>query len=202
MLYAIAHVIKDKFGFLWELVEWGNASVFAMLHKSQLKQIDLILASISDDYMFRTARVEDTEKLVTFFDNQPRNAFDFFKPHDFDTKSVEHIIKNRAFLTFLVLKDDAIVGYFFLRCFMNGKCFRGKIVHKDWQGRGIAKLMGMAMTKIAKHLGCRMFGSISPDNYASLASAKASNLIKVHKTLENGYHYIEFLPKENDDLTK
>ena len=102
-------------------------------------------------------------------------------------------------MTFVVECGDSIVGYFFLRCFVNGKCFRGKIVHKDWQGRGIAKLMGVAMTKVAQHLNLRMFGSISPENYASMASAKASNDIKIHKTLENGYYYIEFLPKKENN---
>ena len=58
--------------------------------------------------------------------------------------------------------------------------------------------MGVAMTKVAQHLNLRMFGSISPENYASMASAKASNDIKIHKTLENGYYYIEFLPKKVD----
>ena len=109
------------------------------------------------------------------------------------------MVKNKSFLTFVVLKDDVTVGYFFLRCFVNGKCFRGKIVHKDWQGRGIAKLMGMAMTKVSQHLDLCMFGSISPENYASMASAKASNDIKVHKILENGYYYIEFSPKKVDN---
>ena len=93
--------------------------------------------------------------------------------------------------------DQTIVGYFFLRCFINGKCFRGKIVDKNWQGRGIAKQMGIVMTKVSQALGMRMFGSISPENYASLASAKASNEIKIHQTLDNGYYYIEVLPKQD-----
>ena len=32
-----------------------------------------------------------------------------------------------------------------------------------------------------------------------MASAKASNDIKVHKILENGYYYIEFSPKKVDN---
>ena len=111
---------------------------------------------------------------------------------------IQKILKNKAFQTFVVTEHDMIVGYFFLRSFINGKCFRGKIVDKDCQRRGIAKLMGVAMTKVAQHLDLRMFGSISPENYASMASAKASNDIKIHKTLENGYYYIEFLPKKSE----
>ena len=29
MLYELAHVIKERWGFLWDMVEWGNAEMFA-----------------------------------------------------------------------------------------------------------------------------------------------------------------------------
>lgn len=199
MLYEVAHIIKERFLFLWKVVEWGNAALFYLMHKKKLIEVNSVLELLSNDYRFRTTTEEDVEKLVVFFAHQPEEAFEFFKPHRFDGKAIRKVVKNKAFLTFVVLKDGVIVGYFFLRCFVNGKCFRGKIVHKDWQGRGIAKLMGRAMTKVAQHLDLCMFGSISPENYASMASAKASNDIKVHKTLGNGYYYIEFLPKKVDN---
>ena len=198
MIYEIAHIIKDRFTFLWDMVEWGNASLFAILYGKKMAGLDAVLASISTDFHFRTAKESDVKNLVDFFARQPERAFEFFKPHEFDEKAVRKVIKNKAFLTFVVSSGNQIVGYFFLRSFVNGKSFRGKIVDKDWQGRGIAKLMGVAMTKVSQHLGLRMFGSISPENFASMASAKASNNIKVLKTLENGYYYIEFLPKPND----
>jgi len=43
----------------------------------------------------------------------------------------------------------------------------------------------------------RVFGTISPENYASLASSKAVNEVRIVETLENGYYYIEYLPKKN-----
>ena len=199
MLYEIAHIIKNRFLFLWKVVEWGNATLFYLMHKKKLMEINSVLEQVSNVYRFRTTTEEDVKKLVDFFARQPEEAVEFFKPHGFDGKAIREVVKNKSFLTFVVLKDDVTVGYFFLRCFVNGKCFRGKIVHKDWQGRGIAKLMGMAMTKVSQHLDLCMFGSISPENYASMASAKASNDIKVHKILENGYYYIEFSPKKVDN---
>ena len=51
------------------------------------------------------------------------------------------------------------------------------------------------MNKIITLLKVRLFGSISPDNYASLASTKAVNDIRIIKTLDNGYYYVEYLPK-------
>lgn len=180
---------------MWDVIEWGNSAIFSIVNCKKLAVLNDVIKSVSNEYIFRLATIEDTDMLLQFFKEQPESSFCFFKPHGFDENSIKKIIKNKAFLTFVVTKDNTIVGYFFLRCFINGKCFRGKIVHKEWQGRGIAKLMGVAMTRVSLFLKMRMFGSISPDNFASFASAKASNNIKVHKILENGYYYIEFLPK-------
>lgn len=197
MLYKIAHIIKDRFGYIWDFIEWLNATAFNLTHRKQLKKLPQMLTECSGEYQFRLAQPSDIPALVTFFANQPEEAYEFFNPHDFDAKAIKKVIANKAFLTIIVWHDLTIVGYFFLRCFINGKCFRGKIVDKNWQGKGIAKHMGIVMTKVSLALGMRMFGSISPENYASMASAKASNDIKIHQTLGNGYYYIEFLPKQD-----
>lgn len=199
MLYEIAHIIKERCYFLWIILEKFNSSLFYRKHKSKLLELNTILTSINSKFIFKTASESDINGMVNFFKMQPTSAFEFFNPHGFDYNSIKRVVENKSFLTFLVLDKDVIVGYFFLRCYANGKCFRGKIVHKDWQGKGIAKLMGIAMTKVSEHLNLRMFGSISPENYASMASAKASNDIKIHKTLDNGYYYIEFLPKKDKE---
>lgn len=197
MLYKIAHILKAHFGFIWDFIEWLNAMVFCLTHIKQLKTLPQVLARCSGEYQFRLAQASDVPALVSFFANQSEEAYEFFKPHDFNAKAIKKVIANKAFQTIIVWHDQTIVGYFFLRCFINGKCFRGKIVDKNWQGKGIAKQMGIVMTKVSQALGMRMFGSISPENYASLASAKASNEIKIHQTLDNGYYYIEFLPKQD-----
>ena len=197
MLYKLAHILRDKFGFLWNIIEWLNALVFAMTHRAALKKIPELLREFSDKFTLRLAEPTDAVSLATFFAEQPEEAFKFFEPHAFDEKTLLRIIKNRAFLTFLVLDGEKIVGYFFLRCFVNGKSFRGRIVDYRWRNRGIAKLMGATMNKLIVLLHVRLFGSISPDNYASLQSTKAVNDIRVIKTLDNGYYYIEYLPKES-----
>ena len=195
MLYTLAHILRDKFGFLWNIIEWFNALVFAMTHRAALKKIPELLRDFSDKFTLRLAEPADAAPLATFFAEQPEDAFKFFKPHAFDEKTLLKIIKIKAFLTFLVLDGEKIVGYFFMRCFVNGKSFRGKIVDYRYRGKGIAKLQGLAATKVATLLGVRVFGTISPENYASLASSKAVNDTRILKTLDNGYYYIEYLPK-------
>jgi len=198
MLYKLAHILRDRFGFIWNLVECGNALVFALTHKAALKKIPAILQECSGMYTLRVAELADATALATFFAEQPEEAFKFFKPHAFDEKTLSKIIRNRAFLTFLVLDGEKIVGYFFLRCFVNGKSFRGKIVDYRYRGKGIAKLQGLAATKVASALEMCVFGTISPENYASLASSKAVNEVRIVETLENGYYYIEYLPKKDE----
>lgn len=198
MLYELAHFIKERCGFLWDMVEWGNASLFACIHQSKLREIPDILEKCSTRFIIRETSMKDVEPLVKFFNEQPSEAYTFFKPHEFDEQSVKKVIRNKAFLTYIVLDGTTIVGYFFLRCFVNGKCFRGRMVSQTMQGNGLGKLMSYVMGKVAAHLSLRMFCSISPENFASMNSAKANNDMKIIKVLENGYYYIECTPKVND----
>ena len=201
-LYELAHVIKERCGFLWDMVEWGNAELFACLHKTKLRDIPNILEKYSTHFVVRETSILDVKPLVKFFSEQPSDAYTFFKPHGFDEKSVKMVVKNKAFLTYVIVDENTIVGYFFLRSFVNGKCFRGRMVSETMQGKGLGKLMSIAMGEIAAHLELRMFCSISPENYASLHSAKSTNDIKIIKTLENGYYYIECTPKMNNAMHK
>ena len=195
ILYKLAHILRDKFGFLWNIIEWCNAFVFALTHKSALQKIPEVLQECSGQFSLRLTAPTDAATLAKFFAEQPEDAFKFFKPHAFDEKTLLRIIRNKAFLTFLVLDGEKIVGYFFLRCFVHGKCFKGYMVADAYKGLGIAKFEGVAMNKINEVLGLRMFGSISPENPASMAVAKAVNEVKILSSLDNGDYYVEFLPK-------
>ena len=134
-------------------------------------------------------------KLAEFFASQPEDAFRFFKPHDLDEKGIRKVVLNKSFLTFLAMDGDEIVGYFFMRSFVNGKTFKGYMVGIDHRGMGVAGEMGVAMNRVAKELGLRMFKSISPENPASMAVTKKVNDIKIIKTLNNGDMLIECFEK-------
>lgn len=78
MLYEIAHIIKEKFSFLWNMIEWGNAMVFSVMKRNRMKEIPSVLNGCSDVYEIRIADEADVEGLVAFFANQPKEAFTFF----------------------------------------------------------------------------------------------------------------------------
>jgi hypothetical protein len=197
-MYRLVHWLKDTFPFLWEIIEGLNSWFFGIRYGSKLKVGSDYLSTFNGDYQLREANPSDTDTIVRFFKEQPEEAFTFFKPHAFDAKTILKLIKRKSYLFFLVMKDDTMVGYFFLRCFAQGKCFRGKIVDYRWRNKGIAKLMGKASTAVAMKLGLRIFGTISKENVTSMASAAAVNEIRIIKELPNDYVYIEYLPKQND----
>lgn len=195
MLYELAHVIKKRFGFLWDAIEWGNAEVFALMHCRGLKRIPELLTGCSGKYSLRLATMGDIRQLEAFFKAQPRDAFRFFMPHEFDERGIRKVVSNKSFLTFVALDGNEIAGYFFMHSFVNGKTFKGYMVGIDYRGKGVAKEMGLAMNRVAKELNLRMFKSISPENPASLAVTKKVNDIKILKTLDNGDMLIECFEK-------
>ena len=195
MLYEIAHVIKKRFGFLWDAIEWGNAELFALMHRGGMARIPELLAECSGRYQLRLATREDVEQMKAFFEAQPEEAFRFFQPHWFDENGIRKVVINKSFLTFVALDGNEIAGYFFMRSFVNGKTFKGYMVGIDHRGQGVAREMGIAMNRVARELGLRMFKSISPENPASMAVTKKVNDIKIIKTLDNGDMLIECFEK-------
>lgn len=105
MLYEIAHIIKERFGFLWDAIEWGNAEVFALMHRGEMNRIPKLLAECSGRYQLRLATREDVEQMRAFFEAQPEEAFRFFQPHEFDEKSLKRVVTNKSFLTFLAVDN-------------------------------------------------------------------------------------------------
>lgn len=197
MLYEIAHIIKERLSFLWDAIEWGNAELFALIHRKEMKLIPELLAECSGRYQLRVATKEDVELMRAFFDAQPDEAFRFFRPHGFDEKGIMRVINNKSFLTFIAMDGEDIAGYFFMRSFVNRKTFKGYMVGIDHRGQGVAKEMGLAMNRVAKELGLRMFKSISPENPASLGVTNKVNDIKIIKTLNNGDMLVECFEKIN-----
>lgn len=196
MLYEVAHFLRDRVGFLWDAMEWGNSVAFAAVYRKNLKRIPKLLQSLTtENLLVKLAEVKDVAAMAKFFEDQPDESFHFFRPHAFDEKTLRKYVYNRSFLAFLVYHKNQIVGYFFLRCFVNGKCFKGYIVDHRYRRRQIATYEGIVMNQVAALLKLAMFGSISPENEASMAAARAVNDLKIIKTLDGGDLFIEFLPK-------
>ena len=189
---------------MWNLIGYINSFLFGLRYSRYDNAITEILKKYSDGVVvneeplrFEVFGKDNISALVKMFSEQPENAFEFFRPHEFDSQTLRHLAADKSFLAFVVMADKEAVGYFFQRSFFWGKSFRGYMTDCRWQRLGINRLMNLCATEISSLLGLDVFGSISPRNIASMNSAQSANEIRIIKTLDNGDYYVQYLPKKN-----
>ena len=193
-LYHIAHVLRDNFDWLWNLVEKANSWLFILRYGRRLK--DYTFTTIPDGYSLMAMKDVPTDELVAFFSRQPEDTFTFFRPHGFDEKSLRRLQRNLAFLGY-ILRDNAqgeIAGYCFIRSFFHGQGFRGRMVDVNYRGKGLGTAMNKILNEVGFGIGLRLFESVSKDNVASYRSAMSASNVKVVKELPHNELYLEILP--------
>ena len=193
MLYKIAHILRDKLSWLWNIIEWTNGVIFFMKYGKKLKAFSF--TTVPDGYNIVPIKSIPKSDLVTFFKHQPDDAYTYFRPHGFDAKSIRLLQRNKAFLGY-VLKDKAngnIAGYCFNRCFFHGQGFRGRMVDIDYRGKGLGTAMNKILNEVGFGIGLRLFETVSKDNVASYKSALSASNVKVVKELSHNELYLEIL---------
>ena len=151
--------------------------------------------------------------LASMFARQPKEAFEYFRPHGFDVASLRRLAKDKSFLAFMVIAssrngiaegdktESAVskaIGYFFMRSYFWGKCFRGYMTDYQHRRMGINKMMNRCATEMASCLKMETYGTISRNNIASLKSAETVNEIRIIKEFPNGDMYVQYLPKSSE----
>ena len=197
MLYKIAHLLRDNCPWLWDLAEAANSLAFACRYHRGLKRIDAVLATVPSGVHVRRGVEADADALAAFFARQPEDAFTYFRPHAFDRQTLQTLLRRTSFIVVVAEIDGQIVGYSFLRSFVHGRCYMGKMVDAGMQRRGIGKALCLATMYVADALGLRMFESI---NRANIASLKSSSVLRqvIIEELEDGDMLIEDFLKTTD----
>lgn len=196
MLYAIAHFLRDKLPFIWDLIDIINSFLFFLRYGRKLKSVEkTVLQQYAKTSGMEVVRLREvpTEMLVSFFAAQPKEAYTFFKPHGFDSKSLKKLQRNRSFLAYILMENGQVAAYCFVRSFFMGKGFRGRMVGMDFRGRGLGTLMNKLMNDIGFSIGLRLFETVSKDNVASYRSALSASSVKVVEELEHNELYLEIL---------
>ena len=195
MLYKIAHILRDKLSWLWDIIERLNGLIFNLRYGKRLRNFSF--TTIPDGYEIEPINKIPTSDLITFFDNQPEDAFMYFRPHGFDAKSIRLLQRNKAFLGYVLLDNTkgTIAGYCFNRCFFHGQGFRGRMVDIDYRGKGLGTTMNKILNEVGFCIGLRLFETVSKDNVASYRSALSASNVKVVKELPNNELYLEILPQ-------
>lgn len=196
MLYKIAHFLRDKLPFIWDLIDVLNSGLFSFRYGRKLKSLegDVLqqYAEISGMEVVRLRGVP-TDKMAKFFAAQPEDAYTFFKPHGFDVKSLKKLQRNRSFLAYVLMENGHVAAYCFVRSFFMGKGFRGRMVGMDFRGRGLGTLMNKMMNDVGFGIGLRLFETVSKENVASYRSALSASNVKIVEELEHNELYLEIL---------
>lgn len=211
MLYAIAHFLRDKMPWLWDLVDIINSVLFNLRFGGKLRAVEAeVLKRYEAESGMRIVPMSEvkTDDLVAFFAAQPEEAFTFFKPHGFDGKALKKLQKNKSFLAFVLIDDNndsetsgtigtsgtsRIAGYCFIRSFFMGKGFRGRMVGMSHRGRGLGTLMNRLMNDVGFGIGLRLFETVNKRNVASYRSAMSASNVKVLEEMEDDELYLEIL---------
>lgn len=193
MLYKIAHILRDKMGWLWNLIEWLNSMLFSMRYGKKVKGFSF--TTVPEGYEVIPMGDVPSDQLVAFFEHQPEEAYTFFKPHGFDTKSIKRLQGNKAFLAYVLkdAKNGKIVGYCFNRSFFHGVGYRGRMVDIDFRGKGLGTAMNKILNEVGFGIGLRLFETVSKDNVASYRSAMSASNVKVLKELPDNELYLEIV---------
>jgi RimJ/RimL family protein N-acetyltransferase len=187
--------IKHNLSFLWILVEWCNGTLFYLLYPSGIERVLHLVFKEAANPLFSYKRLTqfDVGAVQDIINSQLPSDLEYFKPHSFDQSSIRKQFRNPSFLPMGFFDGEKLIGYFFLRFFVNKKCFVGRLIDKDYRGKGIGLIMNTIMYEIAWRMGFRCLSTISRKNTSVMkAHSKNKNMI-VLKELQNDYLLVEFI---------
>ena len=190
--------IKHYLGFIWRIIEWGNGIVFTLFFRSKMLNV---LAGVFEElsksqFSYRTLSKTDAKSLFNLINSQDVEDLKYFSPHAFDLRSIDNQFSNPAFLMIGAFQDEQVIGYFFLRFFANKKCFVGRLIDKEYRGKGIGRVMNNIMYETAWGMNFSCLSTISKNNTAVIQAHSKNRAMKVLKELSNDYLLVEFVKNE------
>ena len=191
--------LKMKLPFIWLWIETINGWLVSLVYGKRIARAtaEVLRHYEAEPFSYRCISAADVAPLSRMLTSQADEYMRFFHPHGFDEATLMRLLKNKSVLMLGTFKDDEIIGYYFIRFFANGQCFRGNFVDANHQGNGIGGIMVRQMTEIGLAAGFRVFATVSKRNLSSMASTEAYNEIKIIKELPDDDMLIEHLSIKN-----
>ena len=156
----------------------------------------------SSPYTYRRLESSDMNMLFELLKSQPESDLKYFRPHDFDLESLKKQSRKKAFLMMGTFDEGRMIGYFFLRFFINKKCFVGRLIDADYRGRDIGLVMNEIMYETAWRMNFRCLSTISRNNIAVMRAHSKNPTMMVLKELQNNYMLVEFVRKDSGDRNR
>jgi RimJ/RimL family protein N-acetyltransferase len=187
--------IKHNLVFIWKIIEWGNGVLFSVLYRNILENVlERVFREFTlPPYSFRMLQRQDTEALFNLIKSQKASDLEYFNPHGLEFVSISNQFDNRSFLMMGSFDGKKLVGYFFLRFFTNKKCFVGRLIDRDYRGKGIGPEMNKIMYETAWRMGFRCLSTISRKNTAVMRAHANNKTMVILKELQNDYLLVEFV---------
>ena len=203
MIARVLLFVKHQLPWLWTLVDWLNSRLYSLFHRKRMAvQVDRAFGEFRlEGFEYRPLSAEDLSSLAELLERQGQERLRYFQPHGFDRVSLSTMYANPAFLMFGVFRDQVLVGYFFLRCFWNRKCFVGRLIDQPYEGKGIGRVMNQIMYHIAWRSGFRCMTTISRENKAIIRSHRNNPHARFVGELANGYMWVEFVDRAEEQAT-
>jgi len=188
--------IKHHLLILWRLIEWGNGVLFSFFFRPSLEKVLPLVfrAFTKPPYLFRRLDASDSNTLFKLLNTQSASDLTYFNPHGIDLESIKKQFRNHAFLMMGVFYEDKMAGYFFLRFFINKQCFVGRLIDKDFRGKGIGQVMNQIMYEISWRISFQCLSTISKNNIAVMKAHAKNPAMVIIKELENNYMLVKFVP--------
>ncbi len=195
MIVRLLLLVKHRVPLLWCLVDWFNGRFFCLLHRRRMASevAQAFDGACFEEFRFAPLAVEDLDALEALLQRQGEGRLRYFQPHGFDRSSLGRMFRNPAFLMFGAFRDGELIGYFFLRCFWNRKCFVGRLIDEPHEGQGVGRVMNQIMYHIAWRSRFRCLTTISRSNAAIMRSHRNNPHARVVGDLANGFLLVEFV---------
>ena len=187
--------IKHHFSFIWSVIDSVNGILFFQIYGKRLDHVlDGIFAEANvRGFSYRLLCSDDIQQLHDLIAAQQPEDLTYFNPHGFAIDALSRQNRKPAFLMMGTFDGQILAGYFFLRFFANKKCFVGRLIDKEYRGRGIGSVMNFLMYETAWRMRFRCLSTISRNNVAIMkAHSKNPNMV-VLKELNNDYLLVEFV---------
>jgi hypothetical protein len=197
MIKILLH-IKHTYPKLWQIVDRVNGFAFSLVYAQKVNRIvgDLIREFQHETYTIKQLQYDDLRRLEILLKRQPSGRLDYFKPHGFQFSDLKETWNNPAFFMFGVFHEDNLIGYFFLRCFVDRRCFVGRLVDWSYEGKGIGKFMNQIMYNTGWRAGFSVLSTISKNNKMVMKAHANNPSIVVLGELDNDYLFVKFIKND------
>lgn len=187
--------IKHRLHFLWLLIEGANSFIFNLFFGKKMRiAADRVITEVPrDSVIYRILNHYDIDSLHTLLTSQSQEDLRYFNPHGLDKHSLKSQMKNRAFLMMGAFDEDKLIGYFFLRFFLNKKCFVGRLIDHKYRGKGVGRTMNRIMYGTAWKMNFRCLSTVSTNNNLVMKAHSGNPSMKIVKKLDNDYLLVEFV---------